>query len=674
MAVPQSCSVLVVGGGPAGSYAAAALAREGIDTVVLEADKFPRYHIGESTLPSLRHFFKFIDFYDTVDAHGFYRKVLPWACSASPAPRPGSRVNKSMPHHRTVLFSGSLKISPTPASLYQPRPCVDSDSASRANMCQDTDFLEAGGPGGYAWNLIRSEFDDLLFRHAGTCGARVFSETKVDAIRFASETDGTQRPDSTENRNGTSDPGRPVSATWVRKDGTSGSIRFEYLVDASGRHGILSTKYLKNRRFNENFKNAALWAYWRSDNVYGRGTHMHGSPYFEALDDASGWAWFMPLHDGTRSVGIVQDQKMAADRKRELGRPSTVDFYRHCLEMAPRTSQLLSGAELVPDVRSAADWSYTASTYHLPCARICGDAGSFIDPLFSSGVHLAVTGGLSAAATIAASIRGDCGEEAAGAWHSKKTVESYTRFFLAVSSATKQIRARHEPVIQDMDEDGFQRAFDLFKPIIQGTADADTAGKVSRAEISKILAFCFKAFTYVPPEKKDALFDKLRRLDSASARKDAHATAAAETLDHDDMQKHLTADELQVLETLRSRRMVREDPFEMDSFTLDTIDGMAPRLVRGSLGLVRSEQAKIDRAHFYAEDFLDGKHPGIREGSVYMPASRVRLEYFGNGGVSLANAASWQQSVNKVEIRSGSNKRTREKYLGDEHDGLETAD
>lgn len=79
-------------------------------------------------------------------------------------------------------------------------------------------------------------------------------------------------------------PGRPVSATWARKDGTSGSITYKYLVDASGRQGILSTKYLKNRKFNNNFKNAAIWAYWKSDNVYGPGTHMECSPYFEALD------------------------------------------------------------------------------------------------------------------------------------------------------------------------------------------------------------------------------------------------------------------------------------------------------------------------------------------------------------------------------------------------------
>ncbi|KAF3931358.1 hypothetical protein ABW20_dc0108032 [Dactylellina cionopaga] len=570
MTIPQSCTVLVIGGGPAGSYASAVLAREGIDTVLLEADKFPRYHIGESTIPSLRHFFQFIDFYNTFNAHGFYQK-------------------------NGAVF----RLAQTQPDAY-------------------TDFLEENGPNGYAWNLIRSESDDLLFRHAGTCGAHIFDETKVQDIKF-DESYKETKPELSENSNGVLNSARPVSANWARRDGTTGSITFDYLVDASGRRGILSTKYLKNRKFNDTLKNAANWGYWRTDAVYGAGTRK-GSPYFEALDDTSGWAWFIPLHDGTRSVGIVQNQQIATEKKKSLGRPSTLEFYKKCLQMAPNINKLLSEAELVTEIKSASDWSYTASTYHLPYARICGDAGSFIDPLFSSGVHLAVTGGLSAAATIAASIKGDCDEQTAGSWHSKKTVESYTRFFLAVSSATRQIRQQHEPILQDLNEEGFQRAFDLFRPIIQGTVDTDTTGKLTQTGISKVLEFCFKAFTYVPPEKKDQVLKKLKSLSSASGKDDV---AANEMLS--DLPKHLATDELEILETLQSRRMIRDDLGELDSFALDAIDGLAPNLVRGELGLVKSEATKIDKAHFSSPEFLDGKSPGIRDGSIHLPMSRIQL-------------------------------------------------
>lgn len=143
-----------------------------------------------------------------------------------------------------------------------------------ADLLLDTDFLAAGGPDGYAWNLLRSESDELLFRHAGACGAHIFGETKADTVQFE-QTAGDVKANQ---------PGRPVSATWARKDGTSGSVSFKYLVDASGRRGIVSTKYLNNRTFNPNFKNVANWGYWKSDKLYGVGTHMEGSPYFEGLE------------------------------------------------------------------------------------------------------------------------------------------------------------------------------------------------------------------------------------------------------------------------------------------------------------------------------------------------------------------------------------------------------
>jgi len=114
------------------------------------------------------------------------------------------------------------------------------------------------------------------------------------------------------------------------------------------------------------------------------------------------------LHDGTHSVGIVQNQEMATAKKKELGSPSTSEFYAKMLDLAPTVKDLLSKAELISDIKSASDWSYTASTYAAPYLRLVGDASCFIDPFFSSGVHLAMTGALSAAVTICAAMRGDC--------------------------------------------------------------------------------------------------------------------------------------------------------------------------------------------------------------------------------------------------------------------------
>jgi flavin-dependent dehydrogenase len=138
----------------------------------------------------------------------------------------------------------------------------------------DTDFVSAGGPGGYAWNVVRSEADDLLFKHAAECGVKTFDETKVASIEFAPKDPASSGDQSF---------GRPLSATWTRKDGSSGTISLDYLVDASGRTGLISTKYLKNRSYNQGLRNIASWGYWKGGGVHGVGTHKEGAPYFEAL-------------------------------------------------------------------------------------------------------------------------------------------------------------------------------------------------------------------------------------------------------------------------------------------------------------------------------------------------------------------------------------------------------
>lgn len=117
-----------------------------------------------------------------------------------------------------------------------------------------------------------------MFRHAGKCGAEIFDGVKVDSIEFvpSDNQNGAIEPD-------TLDPGRPVSASWSRKDGSSGQIKFDYLVDASGRAGLVSTKYLKNRKTNQGLKNIANWGYWKGSADYGVDTARQGQPLFEAL-------------------------------------------------------------------------------------------------------------------------------------------------------------------------------------------------------------------------------------------------------------------------------------------------------------------------------------------------------------------------------------------------------
>lgn len=340
MSIPKKTTVLVIGGGPGGSYSACALAREGIDCVVLESDKFPRYHIGESMLASLRHFLRFIDLDETFDKHGFNKKI-----------------------------GAAFKYNDKPEGY--------------------TDFVAAGGPGNYAWNVVRSEADDMMFKHAKKCGAQTFDGVAIKSLNWVPSDIPSLNTKDNENA---PNPGRPISAEWTRKeDSTSGKIEFDYLVDASGRAGIVSTKYLKNRKHNQGLKNVANWGYWKGAANYAAGTAREGAPYFEALTDASGWCWFIPLHNGTTSVGVVQNQDVATANKRAMNSPPIEEFYKESTKLAPNISSFIKDAELSTGIKAASDWSYSASCYAAPNTRIVGDAGCFIDPYFSSGVHLALS-------------------------------------------------------------------------------------------------------------------------------------------------------------------------------------------------------------------------------------------------------------------------------------------
>lgn len=517
--VPSSANIVVIGGGPAGAYAGAVLAREGFEVILLEKDVFPRYHIGESMLPSCHPFFRFIDFEEKMKNYGFF-------------PKPGA----------------ALKLNQEKREGYM-------------------DFI-ANNPDNSAWNVVRSEFDDLLLRHAVETGVHAYEGVRVEEIHFS--------PD---------EPTRPVSLTWRKSDAARGELSFDWLVDASGRNGLMSTRYMKNRTFNKSLKNVAIWGYWNGAGRYAPGTKRENAPWFEALTDESGWAWFIPLHNGSTSVGVVlgeEESKHKRTRYRsESNGKSLSEVQHHCymadLQRAPGLIQLLGDATFEGKLMSAGDYSYHASEYAGPHFRIAGDAGAFIDPYFSSGIHLALTGGLSAASTIAASIRGNCTEVEAWGFHSSKVRIAYTRFLFVVLSVYKQIRSQDTAVLYEDHEDNFDRAIDSLIPVIQGRADADE--NLTEAELENTLDFCISVLEPTKPETHNGNAQPLA--DSKRPQTDTESIDKLTGTDIDSDAKRAQT-EMEAQNILQSMNDCKRN------FGTEIINGFYVKMERGMLGLVRA--------------------------------------------------------------------------------------
>ncbi|KAJ5504743.1 FAD/NAD(P)-binding domain-containing protein [Penicillium fimorum] len=177
--------------------------------------------------------------------------------------------------------------------------------------------------------------------------------------------------------------------------------------------------------------------------------------------------------------------------------------------------------------------------------------------------------GLSAAITICASIRGDCTEETAVSWHLNKVAEDYTCFLLVVTCSLEHIYGREQNIVNDIDEPGFDNAFDHVKPIIQGTVEV--GGRLTKEEVARSVDFCTKVIVKV--EEGGCLSTLALEKDKPGSELGAAALAGASRTDD-----RVNA---AIIKIVRIHRVL-----DLKNFSVNVINGMAPSMDRGHLGLI----------------------------------------------------------------------------------------
>jgi flavin-dependent dehydrogenase len=331
-AAPQTdaslrCDVLVVGGGPAGSTITALLAEQGRDVVMLEKAHHPRFHIGESLLPANVQLLDKLGVRDQVDRVGMPK----WGVEF---------VSPTHAHRQFVEFA---------------------------------DAWDKTMP--YAWQVRRSEFDEILFRNAAAKGARTLEGHRVREVAFDAE-------------------GATVQVEL--DDGARQTWRTKFLVDASGRDTLLANQFQCKQK-NPRHNSSALYGHYTgATRLEGR---LEGNITILWFDH--GWFWFIPLADGTTSIGAVCWPYYLKSRNKQ----PLPEFFRDTIALCPELARRLEGAELVGNqVYATGNYSYSSTQSSGERYLMLGDAYAFIDPVFSSGVYLAMQSGFEGADVVRATL------------------------------------------------------------------------------------------------------------------------------------------------------------------------------------------------------------------------------------------------------------------------------
>jgi len=324
-----ACDVLVIGGGPAGATAAALLAERGHRVTLLEKARHPRFHIGESLLPANLPLLEKLGVAGAVKAIGMEKWgaefVSPWH-----------------DHRQAFEFA---------------------------------DAMDKSMP--MAYQVRRSEFDEILLRNAGRRNARVVEGCQVRDVDFL--------------------PGDAGALAQARRDdGSIETVHARFVLDASGRDTFLGNRFKAKHRIRQH-NSAAIFAHFSGAERHpGKAAGNITIFWFE-----HGWFWFIPLADGATSVGAVAWPYYLKTRNGK----SLEQFLQETIALCAPLSARLQHAQLASPVEATGNYSYVCDRTHGSNYLLLGDAYTFIDPVFSSGVMLAMHSAFVGADTVDTCLR-----------------------------------------------------------------------------------------------------------------------------------------------------------------------------------------------------------------------------------------------------------------------------
>ncbi len=331
--------VAIIGGGPAGSSLAAYLAKAGAKCVVLESEIFPRPHVGESLVPSSTRVFKDLDFLKVMEERRYPRKYgAAWTA--------GNSVKAYSMNFEGAGESGDVH--------------PETEATVR--------FAERDQPGvnmEYTYHVDRGDFDNALLHHAHGFGAEVMEGLRVSGVDFDSG------------------PLPRVKFNMGRKES---EITAQIVVDASGRRTLLGNQ-LKLRVRDEVFDQFAIhsWftnydrASWSKNELFKNYIYIHFLPI------ANTWVWQIPITEDCTSIGVVTQRKNFA-RSAE----SREEFFWQAVASRPEVEDKLRSAKQVRPFTHEGDYSYAMKQICGDRWLMVGDAGRFVDPIFSTGVSIAL--------------------------------------------------------------------------------------------------------------------------------------------------------------------------------------------------------------------------------------------------------------------------------------------